>query len=397
MISYCWAQQDVVLRIKKALAEQGYVCWLDVEQMSLSTVDAMAEAIDSSYAVVYGISLDYKESANCRLEVSGSVSDRQGEIKPLPRICSRTLMCAKPRPPIPSLPVERWGVGDASHWYLLRAVASCSLFLLTRALLMTSSHPKAMYAHQAKVQMIPMLLQENYAPKGWLGMLLGTQLWYGFFGSMLKSDAAFRKRINELCRALGRPERANQPAGSHSSSSSGSSGGASAPQGSAAMTRSAPPSTPTAPPVTNHALAYAPQLPSSTPLAESAAALGGGGARYLDFSSAPSPLRAASSTLQTPDSHAHSEIGQLLSHARENMVRLEERQTQSIARLEERQHQSFIEELSAAKTVARLEAELKAKDREVARLEAELIKQTMYAAALAAGVLAIVAVVFAKK
>ena len=79
MISYCWAQQDVVLRIKKALAEQGYVCWLDVEQMSLSTVDAMAEAIDSSYAVVYGISLDYKESANCRLEVSGSVSESRAK------------------------------------------------------------------------------------------------------------------------------------------------------------------------------------------------------------------------------------------------------------------------------------------------------------------------------
>jgi hypothetical protein len=139
MVSYSWEQQEVVFRIKAALANRGYTCWLDVEQMSGSTVDAMADAIDHSYAVVYGISLDYKESANCRLE--------------------------------------------------------------------------ALYAHQAKVQMIPLLLQENYTAKGWLGMLLGTQLWYGFFGSTLASDAAFDKRIQELCtvRVFGRNLHSRMP------------------------------------------------------------------------------------------------------------------------------------------------------------------------------------------
>jgi hypothetical protein len=68
MISYCWDQQEVVLRIKNSLTTRGYTCWLDVEQLSGSTVDAMADAIDHSYAVVYGISLGYKESPNCRLE-----------------------------------------------------------------------------------------------------------------------------------------------------------------------------------------------------------------------------------------------------------------------------------------------------------------------------------------
>jgi hypothetical protein len=46
------------------------------------------------------------------------------------------------------------------------------------------------------------------------------------------------------------------------------------------------------------------------------------------------------------------------------------RARQNIAKLEERQNRSFIEELSTAKLVARLEGELQSKDRELVRLEA---------------------------
>ena len=60
----------------------------------------MAEAVDLALAVCYGISLEYKESANCKLE--------------------------------------------------------------------------ALYAHQAGILMIPMMLSDiaEYRPNGWLGMLL---------------------------------------------------------------------------------------------------------------------------------------------------------------------------------------------------------------------------------
>lgn len=40
MISYSWSQQPEVLRIRAALGARGYAVWLDVEQMSGSTVDA---------------------------------------------------------------------------------------------------------------------------------------------------------------------------------------------------------------------------------------------------------------------------------------------------------------------------------------------------------------------
>jgi predicted RNase H-like nuclease (RuvC/YqgF family) len=45
------------------------------------------------------------------------------------------------------------------------------------------------------------------------------------------------------------------------------------------------------------------------------------------------------------------------------------RARENIAKLEERQNRSFVEELSAAKLVARLESEAQSKDRELMRLE----------------------------
>ena len=42
-----------------------------------------------------------------------------------------------------------------------------------------------------------------YSAKGWLGMLLGVRLWYGFYGSVLESEAAFNGKVDELCRELG--------------------------------------------------------------------------------------------------------------------------------------------------------------------------------------------------
>ena len=34
-------------------------------------------------------------------------------------------------------------------------------------------------------------------------MLLGVRLWYGFYGSVLASEAAFEGKGEELCRELG--------------------------------------------------------------------------------------------------------------------------------------------------------------------------------------------------
>ena len=62
MVSYCWAQQAVVKRIHAALVKRGYAVWIDVEQMTGSTVDAMALAVENAEVVLIGVSRQYKES-----------------------------------------------------------------------------------------------------------------------------------------------------------------------------------------------------------------------------------------------------------------------------------------------------------------------------------------------
>ena len=62
---------------------------------------------------------------------------------------------------------------------------------------------EAQYAFQQEKDMVPLMLEEGYSPNGWLGMLLGVRLWYGFFGSVLTSEAGFEVKMDELCRELG--------------------------------------------------------------------------------------------------------------------------------------------------------------------------------------------------
>jgi len=47
------------------------------------------------------------------------------------------------------------------------------------------------------------MMEDDYRAKGWLGMLLGVRLWYGFYGATLESEGAFEGKVDELCRELG--------------------------------------------------------------------------------------------------------------------------------------------------------------------------------------------------
>lgn len=51
--------------------------------------------------------------------------------------------------------------------------------------------------------MIPLLMQEGYKAKGWLGLLMGTRMWYSFWGSEDDDEAAFEKRVSAVCREIG--------------------------------------------------------------------------------------------------------------------------------------------------------------------------------------------------
>jgi hypothetical protein len=51
--------------------------------------------------------------------------------------------------------------------------------------------------------MIPLMVQKDYRPKGWLGLILGTRMWYPFWDAGADDDAAFESRMDALCRELG--------------------------------------------------------------------------------------------------------------------------------------------------------------------------------------------------
>ena len=57
--------------------------------------------------------------------------------------------------------------------------------------------------HGSCARIQPSLMEEGYSTNGWLGMLLGVRLWYGFYGLVLESDEAFEAKVSELCRELG--------------------------------------------------------------------------------------------------------------------------------------------------------------------------------------------------
>ena len=65
-----WNVQAIVKRTNKSLIARGYVTWFDLTNMKGSTMDAMSDAIEGADVMLYGVSLQYKESANCRLEAS---------------------------------------------------------------------------------------------------------------------------------------------------------------------------------------------------------------------------------------------------------------------------------------------------------------------------------------
>ena len=62
--------------------------------------------------------------------------------------------------------------------------------------------------------MIPLMMQEGYRPRGWLGLIIGSRLWHGFYPSLITSDEAFMQQMDALVREIGdRGKWGNSPAG----------------------------------------------------------------------------------------------------------------------------------------------------------------------------------------
>jgi male-specific lethal 1 len=66
MISYQWDFKEVVLKVKRFLEKNQISCWIDVDNIRGSTLQAMAEAVECSDVFLMCYSLKYFMSKNCR-------------------------------------------------------------------------------------------------------------------------------------------------------------------------------------------------------------------------------------------------------------------------------------------------------------------------------------------
>ena len=51
--------------------------------------------------------------------------------------------------------------------------------------------------------MIPLMMQKDYSPKGWLGLILGTRMWYAMWDAEKDDDASFERRLDSVVREIG--------------------------------------------------------------------------------------------------------------------------------------------------------------------------------------------------
>lgn len=128
MISYNWGVKSDVIKIKDRLKACGYKVWIDIEQMSGSTLDAMASAIEQAAIVIVVFTQQYKMSPSCRSE--------------------------------------------------------------------------AEYCYKMGKPFIPVRLQQKYIADGWLGIILGTRLFYDLT-KPVEWEETFEKLCAEINRMVG--------------------------------------------------------------------------------------------------------------------------------------------------------------------------------------------------
>jgi len=68
MISYNRQSRDLCLLIKAELEKKKFKVWIDVEDISGSSLESMANAIENSFCILVCMTEKYKQSPNCRVE-----------------------------------------------------------------------------------------------------------------------------------------------------------------------------------------------------------------------------------------------------------------------------------------------------------------------------------------
>ncbi|CAF3324917.1 unnamed protein product [Rotaria socialis] len=86
MISYCHADKELICKIHKFLLAEGFLVWIDLNNMFGPAMSAMADAVENSEFVLVCMSDSYKQSTYCQAEAEYAFS------------CKRRLVPLKVRP-----------------------------------------------------------------------------------------------------------------------------------------------------------------------------------------------------------------------------------------------------------------------------------------------------------
>jgi TIR domain len=78
MISYSWAYQPIMKKLRDLLVANGVRVWMDLDDMRACTIECMAAAIDGCCCVIVSLCDAYRTSLNCRHELYYAFQKRVG-------------------------------------------------------------------------------------------------------------------------------------------------------------------------------------------------------------------------------------------------------------------------------------------------------------------------------
>jgi len=59
------------------------------------------------------------------------------------------------------------------------------------------------YGMQEAKAMVPLMMQQGFKAKGWLGLILGQSVWYAFYESAVPTEEKFIEQMDSLIREIG--------------------------------------------------------------------------------------------------------------------------------------------------------------------------------------------------
>ncbi|CAF3332749.1 unnamed protein product [Rotaria sp. Silwood1] len=176
MISYSHKDEIICKQIYNELINRGYRVWIDFDQMHGNVMDAMAEAIEQSNAVIICMSEEY----------------RRNEI-----------ICKQIYDELINSGYRVWIDFDQMHGNVMDAMAeaieqSNAVIICMSEEYRRSSYcrAEANYAFKRRVKIVPILLQQHYRPDGWLLFLIGQLLYIDF--TKYEFSQAMKMLIKEL-------------------------------------------------------------------------------------------------------------------------------------------------------------------------------------------------------